>query len=116
MASPIGGNTATSVAQTPLNCSNNCGISVKRLRETCRGFAQLALRVQHEAEIVAGLGMVGLEQQQALVDARGVVEFVLPLQLFGFGEQLAGRIAGATGSGRWALLDRGAALFSIHPL
>src|SRR5450631_999113 len=63
--------------------------------------------------------MIGLEQQQPLVDARGVVELVLLLKALRFGEQLADGIAGGTGAmaaGRWALLERGAALLSVHPL
>jgi hypothetical protein len=50
-------------------------------------------------------------------DARGVVELVLPLQLFGFGEQLERCIAGnPLAGGRGTLLECGAPLFSIHRL
>ena len=74
--------------------------------------------MQHKAEIVAGLGMIGLELQQALVHPRGVVELIVMLQAGRFGEQLPGRIAARSGpvaAGRWALHGRGAALFSVHP-
>ena len=85
----------------------------ERTRETRGGFGALALRQQHEAEIVAGLGVIGLEQQQALVGARGVVKLVLALEALRLREQL-GR-TGAIVPGRRALLGRGATLFSIHP-
>ena len=91
----------------------------ERAREAGGGFVELALRVQHKAEIVAGLGMIGLEQQQALVHARGVAELVVMLQAGRFGEHLADRIAARTGplaAGRRVPLGSGAALFSVHPL
>src|ERR1035437_6443274 len=89
------------------------------MREVGGGLAQFALRVQHSAEIVVGLRMIRLEQQQALVDARGLFELVLPLEAFRLDEQSGGGNAGEAGAmaaARWALLERGAALLSVHPL
>ena len=79
IASPIGGMTATSVAQTPANGLNNCGRSVSARAKRGGGFAQFALRVQQAGEVVAGLRMIGLEQQQPLVDAHRVIELVVLL-------------------------------------
>src|ERR1039457_7041271 len=89
------------------------------MREVGGGLAQFALRVQHSAEIVVDLRMIRLEQQQALVDARGLFGLVLPLGGFRLDEQSGGGSAGEAGAmaaARWALLERGAALLSVHPL
>ena len=86
MASPIGGNTATSVAQMPLNCSNSCGISASACAKCAEASVSLPCACSTQAEIVAGFGMIGLEQQQALVEARGFVELVLLLAAHRFRE------------------------------
>ena len=84
----------------------------QRAGKARRGLGELALRLQYAAEIVQGLGMVGLEREQFLIGAGGVVEPALPLKLRGLPEQLAHDIAG--GARRRALHVRGAALFAVH--
>ncbi len=82
----------------------------QRAGKARRGFGELALRLQHAAEIVQGLGMVGLERQQFLVAARGLVEPAFLLERRGLREQLAHGIAGTGGApAGFAHARRGAA-------
>ena len=50
-------------------------------RELRRCLAELALRLQHDGEIVDGLGIVRLELDEPAVGARGIVEPPLLLRL-----------------------------------
>jgi hypothetical protein len=81
---------------------------------------QLALREQDAAEIIAGLGVIRLEQQQTLVEPGRFREVILLLTLGGVGKQLLDRIrcrrAPRAKPRRRALFERSAALFPIHPL
>ena len=75
----------------------------ERLCEAGGGFRELALRLQHAAEIVAGFGMIGRLREHAAIGARGLIEPVLPLRLHGEREQLThvarrGRGGGEAGS------------------
>ena len=76
-----------------------------------------ALRLQHASEIVAGLGMIRLEQQHALVNAHGVVELAGAFAPGRFRKQRLDLVATRLGTAfpcRRAMLERGAALFSVH--
>src|ERR1019366_913009 len=90
----------------------------ERMREARRRLGKLALRLQHATDIIIGLGMIRLEQQQSLIEAGGLGELVLPLAVHRLREQRPDQIAvaSATASARRALLERGPALFSIYLL
>ena len=114
MASASGGSSAPSVATIGAERVEQLRHQHQRARELRRCLAELALRLQHDGEIVDGLGIVRLELDQPPVGARGIVEPLLLLRLLRFGKQLLGRIAAAAGAGGRRLLVRGAALFAVH--
>jgi hypothetical protein len=124
---PGGGLTAKRLAQRwqeSNECRANAGVLLQKLRhqderasEIGGSLRQFALRLQHASEIVAGLGMIRLEQQHALVNAHGVVELAGALAPGRFRKQRVDLVAtrlGTVRSCRRAMLERGAALFSVH--
>jgi hypothetical protein len=91
----------------------------QRTRVVVRGIVRLALQLKHAAKIVADLGVIGPEDQHALIEAHRIVEFARTLAFGRFENEVIDLFAGRIGPmacGRRAMLLRGAALLSVHRL
>ena len=77
---------------------------------------RLALRLKNPAEIIARLGMIGVDRQHALVGPHGIIEFPRALVRYGLEQVLPDLFAeiGRVRRNRRAELHRGAALLSVH--